>query len=123
MTVYVDDMRAEFRRMIMCHMIADASDELAGMAVVIGVQLRWIQNEGTAREHFDISLGMRDKAMRNGAVEITWRQCSAMVVRRQITGQLGSPDDAEAWLRQHMQDRKNKAEEAKVHVKKRRRTA
>jgi hypothetical protein len=46
-----------------------------------------------------------------------------MVVRRRLTGQLGPPEEAELWLRNHMQERKAKAQETKVTHKKRRRTA
>ena len=41
MTVYVDDMKAKFGRMIMCHMIADTDEELHTMASKIGVKLKW----------------------------------------------------------------------------------
>jgi len=39
-TVYVDDMRAPFGRLVMCHMIADTDGELLEMADRIGVQRR-----------------------------------------------------------------------------------
>lgn len=55
--VYIDNMNAPFGRMIMCHMIADTKEELLEMADKIGVQRKWIQEEGTWQEHFDVSLG------------------------------------------------------------------
>lgn len=73
MTVYVDDMRAKFGRMVMCHMIADTDDELVAMADRIGVARRWHQHPGTPRSHFDIALSKRALAVQHGAVEITWR--------------------------------------------------
>lgn len=74
MSVYVDDMKAKFGRMVMCHMIADTSDELLAMADKIGVNRKWIQYPGTFREHFDIALSKRALAVQHGAVEITWRE-------------------------------------------------
>lgn len=95
MSVYVDDMRAPFRRMIMCHLVADTSDELHAMADRIGVDLRWVQYPGTYKEHYDICLSMRAKAVRAGASEITWRECGIMVEKRDRTRPpvaRGSPD-------------------------------
>lgn len=43
MTVYVDDVRHPFRRMVMSHMWADSLDELLAMADRIGVARRWLQ--------------------------------------------------------------------------------
>lgn len=71
-SVYVDDMRARFGRMVMCHMIADTSAELHAMARRIGVAKRWVQNARTYREHYDICLSKRERAVRLGAIEITW---------------------------------------------------
>lgn len=71
MTVYVDTMEARVGRMIMCHMIADTTDELLAMADEIGVDRHWLQDPGTCREHFDISKGKRALAIRAGAVEIS----------------------------------------------------
>ncbi|WP_321814617.1 MULTISPECIES: DUF4031 domain-containing protein [unclassified Paraburkholderia] len=98
MTVYVDDMRAAYGRMVMCHMIADTDDELHAMADAIGVARRWHQKPGTARSHYDIALSKRGAAVMRGAVEITWRQAGAMTARRASTGELGPADEALDWL-------------------------
>lgn len=50
MAVYVDDMAAPYRRMIMYHMVADTKAELIAMAQSIGVHPRHIQKEGTDRK-------------------------------------------------------------------------
>jgi len=73
-SVYVDDMRAPFGRMIMCHMVADTRAELLAMADAIGVARKWIQKAGTTHEHFDVCLSSRAKAVKLGAVEIDGRR-------------------------------------------------
>ncbi len=55
MTVYVDNARLPFRRMIMCHMVADSVDELHEMADAIGVNRRWFQSEASY-PHYDVCL-------------------------------------------------------------------
>lgn len=72
--IYVDDMRARYGRMIMCHMIADSSRELLTFAWRLGIHPKWIQHRGTPAEHFDISLGKRTLAVNLGAKEITRRE-------------------------------------------------
>lgn len=103
MTVYVDNMRAQFGRLIMCHMIADTEEELLTMADKIGVKRKWHQHPGTHRAHFDIALSKRALAVSAGAIEITLRQTAAMCARRRVTGELGDPADAEDWMRLYAQ--------------------
>lgn len=79
MTVYVDDMRAPFGRMVMCHMLADSTEELLAMADRIGVARRWLQKAGTPHEHFDIALSKRALAVAAGAVEIDKRRLVQIV--------------------------------------------
>lgn len=74
MAVYVDDGRYPYGRMIMCHMLADTTGELHAMADAIGVARRWLQKGGTPEEHYDISLGMRKRAVELGAIEVRQRE-------------------------------------------------
>lgn len=68
MSVYVDDVRHRFGRMVMCHMWADSLDELLAMADRIGVQRKWLQQPPKASwVHFDISLGKKAMAIEAGA--------------------------------------------------------
>lgn len=80
--VYVDDMRAAFGYMTMCHMIADSTAELTQMADRIGVARRWIQSPGTYKEHFDICLSKRKLAVTAGAVELSQKELARMLYAR-----------------------------------------
>lgn len=82
MSVYVDDMKAQYGRLIMCHMIADDHLELLSMACRIGVPSKWIQKRGTYQEHFDICLAMRKRAVARGAVEITMQELGIKLRQR-----------------------------------------
>lgn len=85
MTVYVDDMRAKYRRMIMCHLLADTDDELHAMAARIGVARRWHQKPGTPHSHYDICLSKRALAVKLGAVEVD-RVGVVAVIRKKRAG-------------------------------------
>jgi Protein of unknown function (DUF4031) len=98
MAVYVDNMRAAYGRMVMCHMLADTDEELHAMADRIGVARRWWQAPPRHDSHYDIALSKRALAVAAGAIEITWRQAAIMNMRRRTTGQLGDPSSAKAWL-------------------------
>ena len=79
MTVWVDDMRAPYRGMIMCHMAASSTAELLAMADRIGVARRWLQHAGTRHEHLDVCLAKRALAVSAGAVEVTRRDLVRMM--------------------------------------------
>lgn len=101
MTVYVDDMKASFGRMVMCHMIADTDDELHAMADKIGVARKWHQKPPKSDSHYDIALSKRALAVAAGAVEITLRQAGTMNMRRRITGELGKPEESADWWKSY----------------------
>ena len=81
MTVYVDEPRNKFGRMVMCHMIADTLDELHIMAAKIGMHREWFQNNAD-HPHYDVSKSKRVLAVRYGAVEVDNRQL-IMIIRKQ----------------------------------------
>lgn len=109
MPIYVDDMKAKFGRLVMCHMIGDTDDELHEMADKIGVQRKWHQKPPKSKySHYDIALSKRKIAVENGAIEITWRQASCMSKRKLLEGSLGKPEDAEEWLINYLASQKTK---------------
>lgn len=69
MTVYVDDVRHHFGRMIMCHMWADTVLELHAFADRLGLKRSWFQEPPKASwQHYDISIGKKIDAIKMGAV-------------------------------------------------------
>ena len=107
MGVYVDDMNAKYGRMIMNHMIADSDEELHAMADTIGVDRKWHQAPPKHRSHYDIALVKKELAIAAGAIQITWRQTSQMTMRRIKTGELGKPEEADAWYRENILNKKS----------------
>lgn len=70
MSVYVDDYKAPFKKMLMCHMVADTDIELDEMADKIGVKRKWKQ-----KDHYDVCLSKRKLAIQNGAIFLSnWRE-------------------------------------------------
>ncbi len=82
MAVYVDNAMIPFHGLAMNHMLADSSEELLAMATRIGVEHKWLQYEGTHREHFDISAERRALALVFGATSITYRESGRITYRR-----------------------------------------
>lgn len=91
MSVYVDNMRAKYGRMVMCHMLADTDDELHAMADKIGVARRWHQKAGTPHSHYDICLSKRAVAVRLGAQEVD-RAGVASIIRTKRAVMAPAPD-------------------------------
>lgn len=81
MPCYVDNMKAKFGNMVMCHLVADTDEELHAMADRIGVSRKWHQKAGTPHSHYDIAQSKRALAVHYGAREITRSQLG-MILRR-----------------------------------------
>ena len=79
MTVYVDKSIYRYRRMVMCHMLADNLDELHEMAEKIGVKRRWFQQGSTP--HYDICKSKRALAIEHGAQEVNRREVVTIIRR------------------------------------------
>lgn len=83
MTVYVDNARHPYGRMIMCHMWADTEEELHAIAAKLGLKRAWFQQPPKASwKHYDISLGVRAKAVAMGAQETDKYGPSEFVARQ-----------------------------------------
>lgn len=85
MAVYVDRASHAYGRMLMCHMLADSTEELLAAADAVGVARKWIQKSGQASEHFDVCQAKRAIAVKAGAVEVSSRQL-VDVIRRKRSG-------------------------------------
>lgn len=70
MTVYVDEpFTVKRNRTDWCHMASPCLEELHAMADVIGLERRWFQSG--RRPHYDLSPGMRARAIVAGAVPVS----------------------------------------------------
>ena len=83
MTVYVDDVFAPYRGMLMCHMVADTEDELHRMADMIGVDRRWYQRSAST-PHYDVAKSKRLLAIGFGAKAITRRELGLWLRAKRI---------------------------------------
>ncbi|WP_193188873.1 DUF4031 domain-containing protein [Nisaea sediminum] len=90
MPVYLDTARNRFRRMIMCHMIADTLDELHAMAERIGMRREWFQPRSFP--HYDVCLTRRAVAIKHGATVLERRDFVAAMQRIRAAG--GTRDDS-----------------------------
>lgn len=65
-------MKAKYKGMIMCHMVADSISELHEMAEHLGLR-KYFQSH-TKYPHYDISLTKKSEAMKLGAIEVTQKE-------------------------------------------------
>lgn len=95
MTLYVDNGTANIL------LLADTHVELMAHAPVYG-ELSHVPPDDEPRV-VSISAQARTKLLAAGlAVPITWRQAGYMHRRRVESGELGKPEDAEAWVVGHL---------------------
>jgi hypothetical protein len=67
MTVYVDDEQIAWRGKVWCHLVADTLAELHEFADKLGLRREWFQSK-SRYPHYDVTVSMRDRALRLGAV-------------------------------------------------------
>jgi len=98
--VYVDDMR---RPAIVngldrkwSHLLADTPAELRSFAARLGLSVAWIQERGTAEEHFDVTDAMRRKAISLGAEQISYFDLNRVTRRIQEARVTSSDAHAES---------------------------
>jgi hypothetical protein len=66
--VYVDDMMAPFRGMLMSHLTADTVEELQAFAARLGLKAEWFQDHRVP--HYDVAKSTRGKAIKLGALAV-----------------------------------------------------
>jgi hypothetical protein len=68
MAVYVDSEEIQWRGRAWCHLVADSLAELHSFAARLGLQRRWFQ-ERSFYPHYDVTVPVRNQALRMGAVD------------------------------------------------------
>lgn len=92
MTVYVDDMRrpariGHCRPALWSHLIADTHDELVEFGARLKLRPEWLQDRGGVREHYDVTAATRARAIREGAIPISYPRETAAVLARKRTAE------------------------------------
>lgn len=73
MSIYVDPLfQYPAQKRLWCHMATDGDiEELHKFAESIGMQRSWFQHKDSRHPHYDLTAGMRVKAVAKGAIEVT----------------------------------------------------
>lgn len=82
MSVYVDSSKHDYKGMTLCHMVADSPGELLAMARRISLPEKYLQNQGTWKEHFDVCKSKRKLAVLSGALEVISRELGRILRRK-----------------------------------------
>jgi hypothetical protein len=69
------------------HLFADTSAELEDFARTLGLSPRWIQHQGQPGEHYNVTEGKRQQALKLGAHQITYREAELMFAGRREEAQ------------------------------------
>lgn len=67
MAIYVDDEQISWRGKLWCHLVADSLAELHSFATDLGLKRAWFQDKAVY-PHYDVTVGVRDRAISLGAV-------------------------------------------------------
>lgn len=63
--IYIDSLRiANWKYKRACHLTADSDDELLTFAKKLGLKETWLHISRAGIKHFDLTEGMRDKALK-----------------------------------------------------------
>lgn len=73
MAVYVDSEGIRWKGHTWCHLVADSLDELHSFAAQLGLQRKWFQSK-SFYPHYDVTLSVRDRAVRLGAIDADRRK-------------------------------------------------
>lgn len=91
--IYVDPLRptgAPWRGRIACRMASDRGlEELVSFAASIGLQLHWVHRG--AHPYFELSPGIRRRALEAGAVAVGLPRFEALAARGADAGTAGGP--------------------------------
>jgi hypothetical protein len=95
MTVYVDNSRIPAKvgryQSRWSHLFADTQQELHAFADRIGLHRAWFQ-DAPRTWHYDVTEGMRAKAIHAGAVPVTWRDSVRIIRERDGLPPIGPTD-------------------------------
>jgi len=62
--IYLDSLRtANWKYKKSCHLTADSDEELLSFAKQLGLKETWLQTSRSGVKHFDLTEGMRKKAL------------------------------------------------------------